>query len=151
MQPHHDLISPPNSASAPHSASIIMPATSKASHEVRPINFANARFLALSVEWVKTNPAKFATVLKAYGIPIAGSALAGPLVAMLPFGPFGLAAVALARSFADFYARRTMINSLYTALGIGGVSSVQGQILSLLSFMGLSATYGECFHKLDGS
>jgi len=102
-----------------------MPAKSITSHEVRPINSANARILALSVEWIKTNPAKFATVLKAYGVPIAGAALAVPIVAMLPFGPLGPAVVALARSFAGFHARQTIISGFHTALGAGGVSGVQ--------------------------
>lgn len=82
-------------------------------------------------------------LLKNYGVPVAGVALAGPMATMLPLGPLYPYAALLATSLASFQLRQNAIGGLSSVLHAGGLTGLQGQVLSLLSFMSLSASFGE--------
>ena len=86
---------------------------------------------------------KAVKLVKVYGVPFAGVALAGPMASMLPLGPLTPFAALLATSFASFHLRQNVMGGLCSFLHAGGLGGFQGQILSLLSFMSLSATFGE--------
>jgi hypothetical protein len=99
--------------------------------------------LAMPLRLIKSNPMQIVKLLKTYGTPFAGAALAGPLATMLPLGSLSPFAALLASSIANFHLRRSVIGGLYSSLSTGGVSAVQSRLLSLLSFLSLSATFGE--------
>ncbi|KAF2830014.1 hypothetical protein CC86DRAFT_403342 [Ophiobolus disseminans] len=104
-------------------------------------NSSDKSILAIPLEWIKNNPMKTAKLVKAYGVPFTGVALAGPMASMLPLGPFSPFAALLATSFASFHLRRNVMDSVCSFFHAGGLSGFQGQVLSLLNFMSLSAAF----------
>lgn len=81
--------------------------------------------------------------MQAYGLPRAGVALAGPMVSVLPLRPLSPFASLLATSFASFQLRQSVMGGLCFFLHAGGLGGFEGQFLSLLSFISLSATFDE--------
>jgi hypothetical protein len=87
----------------------------------------------------RRNPMKVARLLTVYGDVI----LAGPLTSLLPLGSLTPIVAIFATSFASFSLRQAVLGGICAFLRAGGFNGLQGQILSLLSFMSFSAVFGK--------
>ncbi|KAF2005329.1 hypothetical protein P154DRAFT_571534 [Amniculicola lignicola CBS 123094] len=77
-----------------------------------------------------------------YGVPIAGAALAGPIIDMLGMGPLGFILGTTATALSKFRIRQLLVGNFYAIIHAAGFTSLWGPILPLLAYLSLGAVFG---------
>lgn len=106
----------------------------------KPVTAAKeSLMLTLSRQWLINNPKKAVK----YAAPAAGIVLAGPIVSLLPLGPFTPILSIIVTSFASSRLKKNAVGGAVAFLQAGGLRGFEGQLLALLSFMSFSCMFGK--------
>jgi hypothetical protein len=108
--------------------------------------------LAISTRWVRSNAEKAAKYFKKiYTVPTVEAALAGPVASFLPLESLAPIAALLATNFSNCHLRQNIVDGLGSNMHSSALRGFQKHLLSLLSFLNLSAIFGRLPCKISPS